>query len=94
MLLNAAKLTMSKNAVDSLKKYAFAYESALPLELGKAGRLLSGAILKLPTINPADLPPLAKELTDTIAGRDGHSSLCNAASNKWPMENGSYSGYG
>ena len=56
-----------KNAVDSLEKYAFAYESALPLELGKAGRLLSSAILKLPTVNPADLPPLAKELTDTIA---------------------------
>ena len=56
-----------KNAVDSLEKYAFAYESALPLELGKAGRLLSSAILKLPTVNPADLPPLAKELTNTIA---------------------------
>ena len=73
-----------KNAVDSLKKYAFAYESALPLELGKAGRLLSGAILKLPTINPADLPPLAKELTDTIASvTDDVAFVTPPASGLW-----------
>ena len=56
-----------KGAVDFLKKYAFAYESALPLELEKAGYLLRDAIRNLPTISPADLPPLAKELTDDIA---------------------------
>ena len=65
--LKRAKASRVKGAVNYLKDYAFAYESALPLELGKAGRLLSYAISKLPTISPADLPPLAKELTDAIA---------------------------
>ena len=52
--------------VVSLKKHAFAYESALPLELRKASRLLIDAICTLPAITSPNLPPLAQELTDAI----------------------------
>ena len=56
-----------KSAVDWLEKYAFAYESALPLELGKASRGLSGTIRKLAKMSLDGFPPLAKDLTDAIA---------------------------
>ena len=49
-----------------LEKYAFAYESALPLELEKASRELIDSIEKLPLMNVAGLPPLVDELTKTI----------------------------
>ena len=53
-------------SVDWLEKYAFAYESALPLELEKASKGLINSIQKLPTINFAGLPPLVAELTNAI----------------------------
>ena len=55
-----------KGSVDSLKHYAFAYESALPLELEKASRGLVDSIGELPTIGSQDLPPLVGELTKSI----------------------------
>ena len=61
--------------VDSLEKHAFAYESALPLELRKASRLLIDAIGPLPTISSAALPPLAEELTDAIISVAGESAF-------------------
>lgn len=53
-------------SVDWLKKYAFAYESALPLELEKASRGLINSIRALPTIDSPSLPPLIGELTKGI----------------------------
>ena len=57
-----------KGSVDSLEKYAFAYESALPLELEKASRGLIDSIKELPSIDSLSLPPLVGELTKSIAG--------------------------
>ncbi len=53
-------------SVAGLEKYAFAYESALPLELEKASRELIDSIEKLPLMDVAGLPPLVDELTKTI----------------------------
>lgn len=55
-----------KNSIDSLEGYAFAYESALPLELGKASQRLVDSIEALPAMDHAGLPPLAAELIGTI----------------------------
>ena len=55
-----------KNSVGSLTDYAFAYESALPLELEKASKGLIDSIQWLPTIDSSDLPPLVDELTKSI----------------------------
>ena len=54
------------SSVDWLKNYAFAYESALPLELEKASRGLVDSIREFPTIGSQDLPPLVDELTGSI----------------------------
>ena len=56
-----------KNSVDSLETYAFAYESALPLELGKASKELIDSIRKSTTIASVGLPPLFAELNEAIA---------------------------
>ncbi|MGQ4807407.1 hypothetical protein NKDENANG_00755 [Candidatus Entotheonellaceae bacterium PAL068K] len=56
-----------KGAVDSLNQYAFAYESALPLELGKAGQWLIESIQHLATTPLARTLPLTTELTQAIA---------------------------
>lgn len=55
-----------RNSVDSLESYAFAYESALPLELEKASRGLIESIRELPSIDSPTLPPLVDELTKGI----------------------------
>ena len=75
-----------RGAVDSLKKYAFAYESALPLELGKAGRLLIDAICTLPTISSANLPPLAGELTDTVVSVADKAAVGTRPAKKGPWK--------
>ena len=80
--LKRDKANQVKGAVNYLKDYAFAYESALPLELGKAGHLLHDAIFKLPTISHADIPPLIGELTDAIA------SVADNAALKQPTKKG------
>ena len=56
-----------KNSVDWLKAYAFAYESALPLELGKASKGLIDSIEKSTTVDSVGLPPLFAELNASIA---------------------------
>lgn len=61
------KLNTAKDAVDSLERHSFAYESGLPLELGKASQQLKAAIGQLDPEEFDGLPPLVKELTDTIA---------------------------
>ena len=53
-------------AVDWLEGYAFAYESALPLELEKASRGLIDTINCIPNIDCSGLPLLVAELTNTI----------------------------
>lgn len=57
-----------KDAVELLEKHAFAYESALPLELGKASLHLIDPIKKIADMDTSSLPPLFAELSDTIAG--------------------------
>lgn len=58
--------TQVERAVDALEKYAFAYESALPLELGAASRELSSRIEVLRTLNIPGTPPLATELATAV----------------------------
>ncbi len=55
-----------EGSVASLEQYAFAYESALPLELEKASRGLIDSIQTLPDIDSQSLPPLVDELTESI----------------------------
>ncbi len=55
-----------ERAVDALEKYAFAYESALPLELGAASGELSTRIETLATLNIPGTPPLATELATAV----------------------------
>ena len=64
-----------KDSVDWLEKYAFAYESALPLELEKASKGLINSIEKLPTIDSAGLPPLVEELTKAIVSAGEKSAF-------------------
>ena len=55
-----------KNSVDQLKQYAFAYESALPLELGKASKMLVNSVQDLPVTANSGLPLLLTELIKTV----------------------------
>lgn len=69
------------NPVDYLKKHAFAYESALPLELGKASQQLKASIGQLDPKKFDGLPPLVKELTNTIASVATESAFTTAPAN-------------
>ena len=69
------KLNKAKDAVDSLERHSFAYESGLPLELGKASQQLKAAIGQLDPKKFDGLPPLVKELTDTIASVAAESAF-------------------
>lgn len=55
-----------KAAVDALEEYAFAYESALPLELEAASQTISDAIETLRTVDIPGIPPLTAELAAAI----------------------------
>ncbi len=70
----------AKSSVDWLKKYAFAYESALPLELEKASKALITPIQQLPTINFAGLPPLIAELVEAIVSAAEKSAFATPPS--------------
>lgn len=63
---HSQQLKQVKRSIDSLEKQAFAYESALPLELGKASQRLINSIQELPAIDNPGLPPLLTELTKTV----------------------------
>ena len=69
------KAKQVQNSVDSLKSYAFAYESALPLELEKASRELIDSIQELPSIDSPTLPPLVDELTKGIVNAAKESAF-------------------
>ena len=71
------KAKQVKNSVDSLESYAFAYESALPLELEKASRGLIDSIQVLPSIDSPTLPPLVDELTKGIVTAAKESAFEN-----------------
>ena len=71
-----------KKSVDSLKRYAFAYESALPLELEKASRGLVDSIQGLPTIDSPSLPPLVGELTESIVDAAQETAFTKSPSGK------------
>ena len=81
----AAQADEVKKSVDWLQQYAFAYESALPLELGKAGKGLIDSIQKPLTAGGVGLPPLFPELTKgiTIAAQ-------NSAFGKFPGKSGNW----
>ena len=68
-----------QSSVDWLEKYAFAYESALPAELGKASRGLIGSIQKPLTADSVGLPLLFAELTQGIV-----TAAENSAFKKFP----------
>lgn len=55
-----------EHAADMLEQHAFAYEAALPLELGKASRLLIEPIRQLASTPFAKNLPLATALTEAI----------------------------
>ena len=74
---SSAQLKQVKNVVDLLEKHAFAYESALPLELGKASLHLIDPIEKIADMDTPNLPPLFAELTDTIAGVAQKAAFAN-----------------
>ena len=78
----------AKDVVDWLARRSFAYESALPLELGKASRRLRDSIKKLAPMDFAGIPPLATELTDTIASVAQKAALADdpAKSGLWKTE--------
>ena len=69
------KLKEAKGAVDSLERHSFAYESGLPLELGKACQQLTASIGQLDPKEFDGLPPLVKELIDTIASVAAESAF-------------------
>ena len=73
-----------RGSVDWLEKYAFAYESALPLELEKASRGLTDAIQGLPAIDSPTLPPLVGELAKSIISAAEQSAFdTSPGKGKW-----------
>ena len=81
----AAQARPVGNSVDWLQRYAFAYESALPLELGKASKGLIDSIQEPITVGSVRLPPLFAELTEgiTVAAE-------NAAFEEFPNRGGNW----
>ena len=61
--------------VDGLEQHAFSYESGLPLELGLADMRLVASLNNLNSQVLDVLPPLARELTGSIADAAKHSAL-------------------
>ena len=80
----ATQVNQINTSVKSLKEYAFAYESALPLELGKAGKGLVDSIRKPLTAN-VGLPPLFDELTKGIV-----TAAMNSAFGYVPKKRGNW----
>ena len=83
-----AQLKQVKDAVEGLEKHAFAYESALPLELGMASLHLIDPIKKLADMDIPSLPPLFAELTGTIAGVAKKAAFANPIprKGKWKQD--------
>lgn len=81
----SAQASQVGNSVDWLQRYAFAYESALPSELGKAGKGLIDSIQKPITVGSVRLPPLFAELTGGITVAAG-----NAAFKEFPKRGGNW----
>ena len=71
-----------EKAVEFLEKHAFAYESALPLELGKASLHLIDPIEKIADMDISSLPPLFAELRDTIVEVAKKAAFTNPIPNK------------
>ncbi len=78
----SARASQVQGSVEWLERYAFAYESALPLELEKASRGLINSIKKLPTIDSAGLPPLIDELTGAIVSAAEQSAFATLPSGR------------
>ena len=75
------KLDDTKDAVGSLERHSFAYESGLPLELGKASQQLTASIGQLDPKEFDGLPPLVEELRNTIASVATESAFATAPTN-------------
>lgn len=54
------------NVANMLEKYSFAYEAALPLELGQVSRQLINPIEKLTHMDLINLPPLTANLAEVL----------------------------
>jgi CRISPR-associated Csx2 family protein len=85
---SSAQLKQVKDVVELLEKHSFAYESALPLELGKASLHLIDPIEKIADMDTSSLPPLFAELTDTIAGVAQKAAFANPIprKGKWKQD--------
>ena len=81
----AAQANEVRNSVDWLQRYAFAYESALPLELGKASKGLIDSIRKPLAVDNVGIPPLFAELTEGVTIAAG-----NSAFSKFPRGGGNW----
>ena len=69
--------------VNYLKKHAFAYESALPLELGKASQQLTASIGKLDPEKFDGLPPLTGELAKSIVDSAEKTAFAEELKEEW-----------
>ena len=82
-----AQARQVKNVPALLEKHAFAYESALPLELGKISQELIAPIEQLAARDFDGRPPLAGELTAAITGTAERSAFAKAPSSKGKWKN-------
>ena len=82
-----AQARQVKNVPALLEKHAFAYESALPLELGKSSQELMAPIEQLAARDFDGRPPLAGELTAAITGTAERSAFATAPSSKGKWKN-------
>ena len=79
----AAQASQVQRSVEGLQKYAFAYESALPLELEKASRDLIDSIKGLPKVGGSvNLPPLIGDLTRAIVSAVEESAFSKPPSGR------------
>ena len=86
----SAQRKQVEDAVEFLEKHAFAYESALPLELGKASLRLIDPIEKIADMDTSSLPPLFAELRDTIVDVAKKAAFANPIPKKgeWKQDIG------
>ena len=83
---SSAQLKQVKDVVELLEKHAFAYESALPLELGKASLHLIDPIEKIADMDTSSLPPLFCRANGYHRWRGPKSGFCKPYTQKGEME--------
>lgn len=71
-----------------LAEHAFAYEAALPMELGRISHLLVQPVRDMAAMEWEELPPLGRELTEVVAGVAESRSLVQPPSRKGKWKQG------